>query len=168
MTKAKQQIETEQPKHIETAAEKYRKLKNQQFDQFIDESFTPEVLSAAQIEPITVPSGMDWQIRRLDADFYTAAGTMPMHLANKVKGADGEPNPAAVANLTQEEHDRLMELSWKSLFYGCVSPRIVITATEPDHIAIDDVLMGDFQFLTEALLKGGKEAERLYTFRRKR
>lgn len=170
MTKAKQQVIPEPIKHIETASEKYTRLKNQQFDQFIDESFTPEVLSAAQIEPITVPSGMDWQIRRLDVEFYSAVGTMPMGLTHKInstlRGQQSEDELAST--LTQEETERLQEIGWKSLFYGCIDPRIVITPTEPHHIAIDDVVMGDYLFLTQALLKGGKEAERLETFRRKR
>lgn len=161
--------EDAEPQHIETEAEEYRRLKNEAFDRFIDESFTKEALAEAKTETVQSPdTRKKWVIRRLDQKFFSAAGTMPMHLANKVRGVNGEVDAAAVQNLTQAEHDRLMELSWRSLFYGCIKPRIVITPSASSHIAIDDVVTGDFEFLTQALLKGGKEAERLYTFRRKR
>jgi hypothetical protein len=163
MTKAKEQKLAEHPQHIETASEKYRRLKNQQFDTFIDESFAGDALANVEQFVVKAPSGMEWACRKLTADFYAAAGTMPMHLANKVRSLGSEQEIAK--QLTQDEQDRLMELSWKSLLFGCVEPRVVVTPTEANHVSIDDITMGDFQALTSGLISGGAGAERLETFR---
>jgi hypothetical protein len=152
---------------IETASEKYRRLKNESFDKFVDESFEPEYLQTCPTEDVTAPSGMPFKVRRADLDFYTIAGTMPMHLANKVN-PDGTVDEKVVRELSEEDSARLQELSWRAVFFGCVEPRVVVTATEPDHIEMSDVSIGDRMFLTEAITRGGKEAERLANFRRKR
>lgn len=163
MPKAKTQKEIEQPKHIETASEKYRKLKDQRFDHFIDESFTPENLAKSQHFTVTSPSGMEWTMRPLTVDFYTAIGTFPMHLASKVQAAHSAEEVAST--LSSIDQERMMELAWKALFYGCIEPRVVVTPQADNEIAMGEILMGDMQFLGEALQKGGKEAERLETFR---
>jgi anti-sigma factor RsiW len=167
MTKAKAQKEIEQPKHIETASEKYRRLKNESFDAFLDESFTEEALKDVATETVTAPSGMEFVVRRANTDFFFTAGYMPNHLANKIQ--TGEMTEEQLAKqMTAEEQERAHELSWRTVFYGCIEPRIVVHASAANQIALSDLVTGDRIFLTDAITRGGKEAERLRNFRRGR
>lgn len=154
---------TKKKKHIETATEKYMRLRSQDFEGFLGDSFAPEVLEKAVLHTLTSPSGMGWQVRRLSSEFYAVSGSLPMSLAAKIrKGPDAEGE-----GVTAEDEDKIIAFSTKAIRYGCVHPRLVDSDNPgPDELPFDLVTLEDYDFLGGFLIGEGKEAARLSTFRK--
>ena len=140
---------------METAAEKYRRIKAERLDK--EELFDLET-----------PSGMTWKVRRPNLAQFIATGAIPMQLAGKLaKQAEshGGDNAAAFMDLEWDDKVRTIELTNKIVRYCAVSPKIVETPTAPDEIGFEEVELDDYNAIAAWAMGGGGALESLETFR---
>lgn len=138
---------------IETAAERYRKIKAER-----------EV--NIEIFDFTSPSGMEWKLRRPDLGKWVTQGMMPVSLAAKgakisATGATGiDP-----ATLDIDELINSIDFAQKVVRWSAVSPKIVEHPTEgADEIGYDEVELDDFNAIFAWAMPGGGKAESLDNF----
>lgn len=159
MAKAKAQIET--------AADKYRRLKTQAKEDFLNAPPPADV----ETFDFTSPSGMEWKLRGLDMALMVENGILPMSFAERmvkaVAGANGDETEA-FKTMPAAEQVRAIELSAAIVRYCCVSPRVVAEPQGDDEIAFDEVTIADFNAIVSRVMGGGNEAASLATFRGKR
>jgi hypothetical protein len=142
---------------MQTAAEKYRQIKNDR-------------LAQETLHDFESPSGMVWKLRRPNMAQFVATGVIPMQLAAKLaKHAqeNGGDDTAAFLALDWDDQVKTIEMTNKIVRYCTVDPRIVETASAPNEIGFDEVELDDYNALAMwAMGTGGvSEAENLDTFR---
>lgn len=143
---------------IETAAEKYRRIKQ-------------ERAAAETLHDFTSPSGMEWKLRRPNLAQFITSGVMPMDLAAKLAPAEKEGGDmvAAFDNLSIDEKVKTIAFSAKVVRYCAVVPRIVEKVTSPDEeIAQDELELDDFNAIfawATTPSAGGDGADSLDSFR---
>lgn len=138
---------------METAAEKYRRIKQERLDK-------------AELHDFTSPSGMVWKLRRPDLAQFVTSGMMPMSLAKHLSEIAGDDGGAAFDRLSMDDKIRTLDFSQKVVRYCAVSPRIVETPVAPDEIGYGEVELDDFQAIFAWAMPGGEAAEGLETFRK--
>lgn len=151
---------------IETAAAKYRRLKEQSIDGLI---YAP-ITDGTPLYDVQSPTGMTWKCRRADIAAFVNAGALPMSFAQKMleslKAAKGDAQEA-FNTLSAEEQVRALAITSMLIRYVVVEPRIVDTPRDDSEIAFDEVLMADYQCLANWATSGGGEADGLNNFRSK-
>lgn len=162
-----------------TAAEQYQRLKNDQFQAFLDNSFSDASLKGVDLYEVKCPSGQVFKCRKLDAAYAAQTGSMPMSLAEAMISAP------SLESLSDEEKTKAQEEAFfeqsvaerranitetiKLIAYICVEPRIVENVgNRTDAIAANDLAVNDVKHLAEWAKTGGGEAPGLKTFRSKR
>jgi hypothetical protein len=120
--------------------------------------------SQAPTYKVKSPSGMEWEMRRVNAQSYILAGKLPLAVAQKVAATleDGESSEAAFAELTSSEQADAVKFMQTLVKESVVHPKIVQEATTDDEI--DEILEEDFAFLLREAM-GGERAESLANFR---
>lgn len=141
---------------METAAEKYRRIK-------------AERLAGEELHDFTSPSGMTWKLRRPVVANFVRSGVMPMSLAQRLKDSfESSDSPeAAFSALDLKDQIRTVEFQAKVVKHCAVEPRIVENPSAPDEIGYDEVEMDDFDAIFKWAMPGGEEADDLATFRGK-
>lgn len=142
---------------IETAAEKYRRIKQ-------------ERAASETLYDFTSPSGMEWKLRRPNLTQFITSGIMPMDLAAKLApvAKDGGDMAAAFDRLSINEKVQTITFSAKVVRYCAVVPRIVEKVTVPDEeIAQDELELDDFNAIVAWATNpaGGNGADSLDNFR---
>jgi hypothetical protein len=138
---------------METAAERYRRLKKEK-----------EVLEDAECPEC----GMIWKARRATLNFWVASGMIPSSLAAVVMEAvkkRGMTEAEVMSTLDLKQIAQSVEFTNNMVRYTAVEPRIVETAIEPNDISHDEVMMCCYNFLRDWQTKGGDGAAALKTFR---
>lgn len=131
-------------KKVETAAERYRRIK------------------AERTVELTTPSGMTWKLRRPNFKMFVDNGALPLSLASKIAKSNGE---GSFELLPPEEQAQLIAFANDVITYCAVDPKIVETATNPDEISFNEVELDDYTALVTWAMPGGGEAGSLETFR---
>lgn len=138
---------------METAAEKYRRLKSQK-----------EV-----VEDATCPDcGMVWKARKADLNFWVASGMIPSSLAAVMVQAvkkQGMSETEVMASLDLHQLAQSVEFTSNMVRYTAIEPHITDKVEGPNDISPDEVMMCCYNFLRDWQMKGGGRAERLETFR---
>lgn len=163
-----------------TAAEKYQQLKNDQFQTFLDGSFSAAALKGVQLFEVKCPSGQVFKCRRPDAAYAAQTGSMPMSLAEAMlaETVDAKPEQTeeekaaaemeAFRSQSVEERRANITETIKLVAYICVEPRIVEkVGNRTDAISISALQVADVKHLGK-WATGGGEAPGLKTFRSKR
>lgn len=151
----------------ETAAERYRRLKQQALEELVSSPTAKD----EQLFDVETPSGMVWKCRRPNVMAFVEQGALPQALASKMvaKADGGNASPEAMfRSLTPEEQAKAIAFTSALVRYSVVSPQIVETPETDDQIGFDEVTAGDYAALAEWATSGGDEAKSLATFRRKR
>jgi hypothetical protein len=164
-----------------TAAQEYAKLKADQFEAFLENSFTNESLKGVPLFEVKTAgpgcTGLTVKCRKLDAAYAAQTGSMPMSLAEAMingvsddnAAPDDEAMQAAFLKQTAEERRANILETIKMIAYICVEPRIVEhVGNRTNAIAVNDLAVADVKFLAEWAKTGGGEAPGLKTFRSKR
>lgn len=138
---------------METAAEKYRRIKR-------------ERMAKEEVVDFTSPSGMEWKLRRPNLGQWVTSGFVPMSLAKNLAAASETGDAtSAFDSLSIDDKIKTLDFSQKVVRYCAVSPQIVENPTEPDQIGYDEVEMDDFQAILAWAMPGGDGAASLDTFR---
>ncbi len=137
---------------IETAAERYRRLKADRQVETFD---------------FTSPSGMTWKLRKPDLQQFIASGLLPLELTAKMVKAQkqGVAIESVVEQLNLDEQVKLIQFNSALVKYCAVDPRIVETPTSGDEIAYIEVERDDYEAILAWANSGGGEATGLETFR---
>lgn len=156
-----------------TVAEQYAQLKEKQFETFLQSSFAAPVLKKAQLFEVKVPSGMIFKCRKLTADYFSNAGSLPMALSNQMIASDVTEKPDAVKlfnSMSSVEKRANVQASAQMVRFICVEPRLIVGEVNghKNAISVDMLTMADFGHLTTWASNGGDSALGLQTFRRKR
>ena len=156
----------------ETAAETYARLKEQQFETALEQSFSNDALKGVQLYEHKVPSGMVFKVRDIDMSFVGIAGSMPMALSEQMLMAQASDAPAApdVSKMSAMQLRANIQTNARIVRYMCVEPRIIIGEVNghKNAISADLLTTADFGSLIARAQGGGNELNRLKTFRRKR
>lgn len=132
-------------KKVETAAERYRRIKD------------------ARIIEFESPSGMVWKLRRPNFKMFVDKGALPLSLASKIARTDGKA--ASFEELPAEEQAQLILFADEIVTYCTVDPKVVEKAVADDEISLSEVDIDDYTALVKWAMPGGGEAESLETFR---
>ena len=149
---------------IETAAERYRRLKAEN----LEAAISSPVAEGVELFDLTTPSGMTWKLRRPDIPALVEAGALPMSFAAKMIEATSKS--AGTSNLDEvmspEDQARAIRFTSVIVRYCAVEPQIVETPDDSgNQIGFDEVTTGDYTAISEWAMGGGKEAASLATFR---
>jgi len=157
----------------ETAAEQYARLKREQFEAFLEGSFTSASLKGVQLYEVKAPSGFVYKCRHLDGAFAANTGSMPMALSEALITKDAgeltdEEKAAKFEAMPDAEKRANVQATAQMVRYVCVSPRIIVgeVGDRRDAISADMLTMADFKCLSEWAVSGGGAAEGLKTFRK--
>lgn len=158
-----------------TAAQQYARLQADNFEAFIESSFTDEALKGVQLYEVKADSGMVFKCRKLDRLFMTQTGSMPMALTEQAVmaeegGIDKAKAATIFAKMSPAERRSAIAATARMVRYICVEPRLIIgdVGDAKNAISVDALTMDDFNALAEWAQSGGGEAPGLKTFRRKR
>lgn len=137
---------------LETAAEKYRRLKQ-----------AKEIL-----HDVECTCGMTWKCRRADKDFWVTSGILPTSMievmARVAKRGQDIDEAELIKSMATDEIVNSIVFSNKVVLFTAVEPKIVEKATEPNELSQDEVMRCCYDRLRDWQLKGGDEAARLETF----
>jgi len=163
-----------------TADEQYALLNEQQFNAFIEESFSKDSLKGVQLYEVTLKNGLKIKCRKLDARYAAVGqGQTPMVLSSMIiTGEKNTPQTPAEKEAAQatawnamsaDEQAAQLEIAMKMARYVCVSPRLIKGDLNGhgDAISLSRLTADDFAILT-AFAGGGQDAQALKTFRGKR
>lgn len=154
-----------------SAAERYAQLKTERFEAFMEASFSDEALKGVDLYEVKVPSGMLFKCRKVDAEFVTNTGKMPMALSQSLitKGKSKEEMVERFNEMSDLEKRAHMQATASMVRYICVEPRLVIgeVGNQTNAISVDLLTRDDFAALVE-WAEGGDAVSGLKTFRRKR
>lgn len=154
-----------------TVAEEYAELKEKQFDQWLEQSFSESALKDVQLYEHKVPSGFTFKIRNVGMDFYAAMGTMPAALMETMLTAEAEGGEPKIEDLTPQQIRANIQTNTQVVRYMCVEPRVLVGEVNghKNAISFGAITMADFGSLVERAKQGGDAAvSGLKTFRRKR
>lgn len=159
-----------------SAAEQYARLKAEQFETFINGSFTDDALKGVELFEVKADSGMVFKCRRLDQAFVDNAMMMPMALSEQVASAMGKDKPSKTQaaerwnKMSETERIAATQAAARMVRYVCVEPRIIVgdVGNQRNAISADALTMADFGVLASWAQNGGDAAAGLKTFRRKR
>lgn len=161
----------------ETAAQQYERLKEQQFENFLNESFSNDRLKDVPLFEVKVPSGMVFKCRAVDREFFSQAGILPLSLMELQLDGDEEPSDEAAAQkwkaMSTSERVQAIRATSQMIRFMCVEPRLILGAVNGHRNAInvDAVTQGDYKHLADwakQQSEGGKAAPGLRTFRKRR
>jgi hypothetical protein len=143
-----------QAKMIETAAEKYRRIK-------------AEKAANETLHDVDCECGMTWKCRKANMEFWVTSGILPMHLVEKMVTAMGKAqNPEnMLKTMATKEVIESIVFSSKVVRYTAVEPRIVETVEGPNDISQEDTMTCCYNTLLKWQMFGGEEAARLGNFR---
>jgi hypothetical protein len=134
---------------MQTAAERYREILQKRRDA---ETYT-------KTNPAT---GMEWTLRRVNAQRFVLAGKLPLSIVEKVaKSLDNASPEQAFSDLSPDDQSEAIKFMQFLVKEVAVNPKIVKEATEPDEV--DEILEEDFAFLLREAM-GGDRAEALGNF----
>jgi hypothetical protein len=136
---------------IETAAEKYRRIR-------------AEKAKGEQLFDVTCECGMDWKARRVGIDFWVSSGILPLHLVAKMVESNASPDAALKTMATKEVVESIV-FSSKVVKRTAVEPRIVEVVTDANDISQEEVDTCCYTRLLNWQMQGGDEAKHLETFR---
>jgi hypothetical protein len=138
---------------METAAQKYRRLKKEK--EVVQDATCPDC-------------GMVWKARKADLNFWVASGMIPSSLAavmvNAVK-KKGMSEQDIMAGLDIHQLAQSVEFTSNMVRYTAVEPRIIDKAEGANDIEPDEVMMCCYNFLRDWQMQGGGRAATLETFR---
>lgn len=138
---------------VETAAEKYRRIKAERSAQ--DALFDFES-----------PSGMTWKLRKPNLSVFVINGSMPMSLAGKLaKASEIQDQEAAFKSMSWQDQAKLIEFSSDIFRYCVVEPKVVETDPAPDELSYKEIELDDYNAIVAWAIGGGGEAESLESFR---
>jgi hypothetical protein len=140
---------------IETAAEKYRRIR-------------AEKAKGEQLFDVTCECGMDWKARRVGIDFWVSSGILPLHLVEKMVSStakNGDTPEAALKSMATKEVIESIVFSSKVVKRTAVEPRIVEVVTDANDISQEEVDTCCYTRLLNWQMQGGDEAKHLETFR---
>ncbi len=157
-----------------TAAQQYAQAKTQQFEAFLDQSFSKEALKGVSLFEVKCPSGFSFKCRKLDASFAANAGQMPMALTAQLLAGtqtdlDDDAKAQAFNSMTPAEQRASIQVAAQMVRYVAVEPRIVVgnVGDRTDAVSSDSLTMADFNALV-TWAQGGDEGKALRTFRGRR
>lgn len=142
-------------KKLETAADKYRRIKN-------------ELLGKEELFDVECPSGMVFKCRRPNLAQFVTSGVLPMSLAGKLKDAEaqGESGADAFSQLDWQDQVKTIEFSNKIVRHCCVSPKLVENPRSgADEIGYDELELDDYAAIAKWAMPGGGGVENLDSFR---
>jgi hypothetical protein len=150
MTKAKTKL-------IETAAERYRRLRL-------------ERENSTETFDVTCECSMTWKCRKAAREMWVTSGVLPTDLAAKMVEARQKASDEAGIMKQLDPRDALksIEFSAKVVLWTAVEPQIVEKDPTPEQIVREDVMQCCFQTLVQWQTSGGDEAASLGKFSRKR
>lgn len=169
------------PQPQKTAAEQYAELKEKQFENFLEQSFSDEALKDVELFEVTSPSGMKFKCRKVGKEYATQFGQLPVAMTAQMI----EAKHSNVAGLSDEAKEKIAEerfekstpieqramiqASAQMVRYVAVSPRLIVGEVNghKDAISVDALTIDDFKCLSQ-WATGGGAAPGLKTFRRKR
>ena len=157
-----------------TAAQEYAKRKSDQYEAFLENSFSKESLKGVELFEVKCPSEMTFKCRRLDAAFAANTGSMPMALSEQLLNASTEMDETsrteAFNQMSVAEQRASIQIAAQMVRYVSVEPRIIVgdVGNRTDAISSDALTMADFKCLAEWAQTGGGEAPGLKTFRKRR
>lgn len=142
--------------HLQSVAERLERI------------FRTPLAEGEKTYPFTSPSGMEWQLRKLNPLVFRDVGLIPNELVAKmaVLQRNGSGNAAVFEQFTNKDLARSIELNSAVVRYVCVNPRIVEVPESDDEIGFDDVITADYEAILNWATSGGGEAERLGNFPR--
>jgi hypothetical protein len=162
----------------ETAAERYERLKRDQFESFLNESFSAEALKDVQLYEVKAPSGMVFKCRLLDVAFHTNSGSLPLSMMERaVLGGDAEAGDEAAAetfaSMSNPEKVAAIQTTARMVQYVAVEPRLIVGEVNghKNALSVDALTMSDFTCLVQWAktgTEGGNAAPGLKTFRTRR
>jgi len=137
---------------IETAAERYRRLKADRQVETFD---------------FTSPSGMTWKLRKPNLALFIASGQLPLDVTAKLLRSqqEGKSLGEAAATLNVDEQIDLIAFTSALVEYCAVSPQIVQNPTGDDQLAFKEVELDDYNAIVAWANSGGGEADSLNSFR---
>ncbi len=160
-----------------TWAEKYAKAKADEFEQFLEASFSESALKDVQLYEVPV-GALRFKCRTLDAAFMAATGMMPTMLTEEVMNAEAadlasDPEFAAevqdkLNEATPDERFARMQAADRVIRYICVEPRVIAGDIGNHRNAIPSVTLSDAKTLVSWASGAGGEAARVKAFRQKR
>ena len=120
-----------------------------------------EFVESRPAEPVTLPSGAVFLLRRADRLAYVVVGSLPRNLttvaveAMKKDGLMKEPGKfapgveehLAAAKLTEGEVDDSLQMMARTVLEACVSPRLVVGATGEDELDPSELTDDDFRYI---------------------
>lgn len=164
-----------------TAEQQYSALVEQQFEQWLNDSFSKTTLKGVELFEHTTPTGMKFKVRGITQEFLIQCGGSAASFLNPHVLAEGDktdlindPKKAQEAfekMSTQEQMEGFARVS-KAMRFMCVEPRIVLEPNgQANCIPANKITIGDYNSLAELVGKaftGGNAALGLKTFRKKR
>jgi hypothetical protein len=156
----------------ETAAEEYARLRDEQFEKFLNDSFSEESLKNAELFEVKVPvTGKVFKCRKPGQDFLANVGAMPVALTSRVATQDGpaQDGQEVYQSMSPVERRASIEVTAQLVRYIAVEPRLIVGEVNghKNAISVDVLSTADFNHLA-SWASGGDAAEGLKTFRRKR
>ena len=157
-----------------TAAEEYAALRQAQFEQFLEKSFSSESLKGVDLYEVKVPTGKIFKCRKIGPDYVAFGGSMPMslasHLATSDQGSTPEDKARMFNEMTPAEKVAAIQSSAQMVRYCAVEPRLIVGPLNGHRnaISVDMLTMDDFNHLAQWASTGGDSSPGLKTFRRKR
>lgn len=150
-------------KKMETAAERYRRIKAEK----AKTETLHDVTCDKSDDPKNPPCGMVWKCRKVGVDFWVSSGILPLHMVETMveatKEAGGNPD-SILKMLATKEIIESIQFSNQVVKRTAVEPRIVEKPTDPSDIAQDEVDICCYKRLLKWQMSGGDEAERLGNF----
>jgi hypothetical protein len=142
----------EQMKKIETAAERYRKIRENK-------------AKADTLFDVTCECGMDWKARRVGVDFWVSSGILPLNLVAKMVEATPPSNAeTSLKSMATKEIIESIEFSSKVVKRTAADPCIVENPTGPNDISQEDVMTCCYTRLLNWQMQGGDGAGSIETF----
>ena len=146
----------------QTAAQAYRALRRQNLQ--------------IAAERVMLPSGIEFELKRVDLQVYIRAGRLPDSLLRRgIAGWErlaklAADNPEEISERDARDAMETVIFMREVVTEACVNPRLVIGATEADELDPADLTEEDFNFIfawaTGQIETQGGPAESLAKFRR--
>ncbi len=161
-------------KKTESWADKFARAKKDQFEEFLEESFSDEALKDVELFEVKV-AGLPFKCRRLDQEFIANSGVMPMSLTEQIVMNEAD-TVAAVdpeerwSEMSPAERRNALVATARIVRYICVEPRVIVgdVGNRQNAISSDALSFADVNTLVSWAKDGGGASSGVKTFRRKR
>ena len=136
---------------METAAEKYRRIRTEQKQTLYD---------------VPCSCGMVWKCERKSLDFWIRSGVLPAKLAGTFfkLHQSGKLNDLNLETLAPEQVVQSIEFTSKVVRFTAIEPKIVEHPKDPNDIGYDEVMQCCYNTLRDWQMKGGDEGKSLENF----